>query len=442
MNLQRSAYWFLALTLTALNSPGQTQSAYEWTVLANSPVQTGRYEDIGFANAHIGWAVSGKATIITTRDGGESWKEVNVPAPYNVYYRSLSLLNDSTAFIGALNSAYPLLLASHYGAAVSPVAVAGLKPLKICGLTRAGNSFFGVGGYDGAPTFIRSTDNGTTWTGTTMSPYAVSLVDVHFFNDSLGFTIGSADGSAFNNGKSVVLRTTNGGTSWETVYKSVRLKEWGWKIFFANDSVGYVSIERLSVNPGGVFYLKTVDRGKTWKDQYFLPEFDVEGIGFADESTGWIGGWTGPTYQTIDSGKSWKLFSLSLSMKNLNRIRRVNDTLMFAGGTQIFRYAPSLLTSVRPDQDHLPDLFTLRQNFPNPFNPSTTIQFTLARESTVRLYIYNSVGQMIEAVMDNPKPAGEYSLQWRPSPQLTSGVYFYQIRTEYGTVTRSMTYLK
>ncbi len=442
MNVRMRTYSIVIWTLNALLTAAFSQSAYEWTILTNSPIQTGRYEDISFVNALNGWAVSGKASIITTKDGGDTWKEVKVPAPYNVYFRSVAALNDSTAFIGTLNSNFPLFRAEKNGAVIFPVTILGLEPWKICGLTRAGNSFFGVGGYDGTPTLIRSTDAGTTWTGYNMSPYAVSLVDVHFFNDSVGLAVGSVDGLTFNSGKSLVLRTTNGGMSWETVFKSSRLKEWGWKIFFTNDSVGYVSIEQRTVHPDGVFYLKTTDRGLTWKEKYFLPDYDVEGIGFSDPSTGWIGGWSGPTYKTVDSGKSWTIFPLSSQMKNLNRIRRVNDTLLFGAGTQIFRYAPSILTTVRHNETGITDIFTVRQNFPNPFNPGTTIQFTLTRESTVRIFIYNSVGQMIEAVMDNPKPAGEYSLQWRPSSRLTSGVYFYQIQTQYGTITRSMTYLK
>ncbi|MFZ4621846.1 MAG: YCF48-related protein [Bacteroidota bacterium] len=433
---------FIIPLLIILSFTAAFSQQYDWKTLVNSPMQSGRYEDISFINANQGWAVSGTSTLIRTVNGGESWDVLQAPAPYNVYFRCLSLVSGSKAFIGTLNSTTPLIVTSNSGKSFSAVSISGKKPSKVCGLFRVNQNIYGVGGYDGNATLVKSTNGGDTWTGYDMTSYAVSLVDVFFFNDTLGFTIGSADGSAYNSGKSVVLRTTNGGTSWEQVYKSTRLKEWGWKLFFISDSIGFVSIERRTQNPGGVFYLKTNDRGSTWNEQYFVQDYDVEGIGFANETVGWIGGWSGPTYQTLDSGRTWNLFSMSGQMQNLNRIRRINDTLMYGAGTQIYRYAPSSVLSVHSDNVSVPSVFTVFQNYPNPFNPNTTIEFTLPQFSTVRIFIYNSVGQLIEGIMDNPKPAGTYKLQWRPSAQLTSGVYFYQVQTEIGTVTHSMVYLK
>ena len=437
----RSPFTYLFITLSAVSIIA-AQQQYEWKVLSNSPVQSGRYEDISFINASQGWAVSGTSTLIRTGNGGETWDFLQAPAPYNVYFRCITMVNPSKAFIGTLSSTYPLIVTANSGKSFSAVPISGKKPTKICGLYRVGQTIFGVGGYDGNATMVKSTDGGSTWTGYDMTPYAVSLVDVFFFNDSVGFTIGSADGSAYNSGKSVVLRTTNGGTSWEAMYRSTRLKEWGWKLFFISDSIGFVSIERRTPNPGGIFYLKTTDRGTTWTEHFFVQDYDVEGIGFANEAVGWIGGWSGPTYQTVDSGKSWSLFSMSNQMLNLNRIRRLNDTLMFGAGTQILRYSPSSVLSVSGKEPSTPSLFIVAQNYPNPFNPNTTIEFTLPQSTTVRIFIYNAVGQLIEGIMDNPKPAGTYKLQWQPSSALNSGVYFYQIQTEQGTITRSMTYLK
>lgn len=419
-----------------------SQQKPEWKILTTSPFQTGRYEDISFINAQQGWGVSGTSSIIRTNNGGESWDVLQAPAPYNVYLRAISLVSPTKAFIGTLNVNYPLIVTPNSGKTFSAITFTGKKPSKICGLFKSNKSIFGVGGFDGNPTFIRSTDEGTTWHGIDMSPYSKSLVDVHFFNDSVGLACGSTGGTTYSNGNSVILRTINSGESWEQVYKSNRLNEWGWKIFFLNDSVGYGSIEKRAVQPPNIFYIKTTDRGLTWSEHFFLPEYDVEGIGFIDESTGWIGGWTGPTYQTTDSGKTWNLFSLSNTMSNLNRIRRINDTLMYGAGTRIFRYAPNITTNVEMDKNNIPKVFTVSQNYPNPFNPQTKIQFSLPEFATVRIHIFNSIGQFVESIMDNPKPAGTYTMEWRPSSQIPSGIYFYQVQTEKETVTRSMIYLK
>ena len=157
---------------------------------------------------------------------------------------------------------------------------------------------------------------------------------------------------------------------------------------------------------------------------------------------GWIGGWTGPTYQTTNRGKSWSQFELSQSMKNLNRVRKINNKLMYAAGSQIFKYAPVVTNLAENPDNNLPENFLVFQNYPNPFNPSTTIKFQLTQFSKVKINIYNSVGQFIESLLDNPKPAGTYTLQWIPPKNLASGVYFYQVQTEYGAITKDMLYLK
>jgi photosystem II stability/assembly factor-like uncharacterized protein len=431
-----------ALLATLFVSSLGAQNRYEWTVLTSSPMQTGRYEDISFINPQQGWAVSGTSTLIRTNNGGATWDVLQAAAPFNVYFRCVSLVSPTKAFIGTLNASNPLIVTPNSGKSFSSVAVSGKKPTKVCGLFRYQNSIYGVGGYDGNATLVRSTDAGATWTGVDMTPYAVSLVDCHFFNDSTGLTIGSAKGSTYNNGHAVVLRTTDRGESWQNVFTSARTGEWGWKLFFLNDSVGFVSIERRSPSATGIFYLKTMDRGMTWTEHFFLQDYDVEGIGFWDESTGWIGGWTGPTYQTTDSGRTWGEFSLSNKMSNLNRVRRINDTLMYGAGTQIFRYAPSSPASVERINSAAPAIVSVAQNYPNPFNPNTTIVFTLSEFSTVRISIFNAVGQLVEGIMDNPKPAGTYRLQWQPSPGLSGGVYFFRLQTESHTITRSMLYLK
>ncbi len=58
---------FAAFTLGTI---AVAQQKYEWKVLANSPIQSGRYEDISFINANQGWAVAGTSALIRTANGG------------------------------------------------------------------------------------------------------------------------------------------------------------------------------------------------------------------------------------------------------------------------------------------------------------------------------------------------------------------------------------
>ncbi|HSQ75859.1 MAG TPA: T9SS type A sorting domain-containing protein [Bacteroidota bacterium] len=89
------------------------------------------------------------------------------------------------------------------------------------------------------------------------------------------------------------------------------------------------------------------------------------------------------------------------------------------------------------EASRIPASFELQQNFPNPFNPSTTIRFSLAEESFVDLAIYNLVGQEVARLVQEQKPAGEYAVAFDASG-LPSGTYLYRLRAGGFTSTRTM----
>jgi len=88
----------------------------------------------------------------------------------------------------------------------------------------------------------------------------------------------------------------------------------------------------------------------------------------------------------------------------------------------------------------------LYSNYPNPFNPRTTIGFTLASPGYVSLEIFNNRGQRVKRVIDNYLAAGEHSVIWEGrdhhNREVSSGIYFYRLQTEHLTVTRKMMMLK
>ena len=73
-----------------------------------------------------------------------------------------------------------------------------------------------------------------------------------------------------------------------------------------------------------------------------------------------------------------------------------------------------------------PGRVALQQNFPNPFNPTTTIRYELPEHLLVRLSIYNVLGQEITTLVDGEKEAGYYQIEVDAS-MLSSGVYFYRM---------------
>jgi len=95
---------------------------------------------------------------------------------------------------------------------------------------------------------------------------------------------------------------------------------------------------------------------------------------------------------------------------------------------------------------NLPEEYALEQNFPNPFNPSTTISFALPEVGKVSLNIYNVQGQLVRTLVSGSYEAGIYNLQWDATNdygvKVSSGIYFYRIQAENYVETRKMTLLK
>ncbi|AFH48190.1 Hypothetical protein IALB_0478 [Ignavibacterium album JCM 16511] len=89
----------------------------------------------------------------------------------------------------------------------------------------------------------------------------------------------------------------------------------------------------------------------------------------------------------------------------------------------------------------IPDEFTLSQNYPNPFNPNTTIEFSLPKDSKVKLVIYNSIGEEVATLINNQLSAGYYKYNWNAS-DLTSGIYYYKLISDDGFLVKKMMLLK
>ncbi|MCZ6776693.1 MAG: DNRLRE domain-containing protein [Ignavibacteria bacterium] len=89
----------------------------------------------------------------------------------------------------------------------------------------------------------------------------------------------------------------------------------------------------------------------------------------------------------------------------------------------------------------LPTEFALHRNYPNPFNPSTTIQFSITESGIVRLAVHNLLGQQVAALIDKRLAAGTHDVVWNAS-NATSGVYFYRLEFNGATRVRRMILLR
>jgi hypothetical protein len=89
----------------------------------------------------------------------------------------------------------------------------------------------------------------------------------------------------------------------------------------------------------------------------------------------------------------------------------------------------------------LPTKYDLAQNFPNPFNPSTTIRYAIPRNVHVRLIVFDALGREVETLVNEKQTAGVYEATFNAS-QYSSGVYIYKLKTEGYSETKKMILLK
>jgi predicted CXXCH cytochrome family protein len=103
-------------------------------------------------------------------------------------------------------------------------------------------------------------------------------------------------------------------------------------------------------------------------------------------------------------------------------------------------------TDVKLANTEIPTEFALKQNFPNPFNPTTTINFSVPAKQVVKLDVYDIVGRLVKTVVDKELGAGNYSVMWdgkdRSGEAVASGVYLYRLQAGSYSVMKKMIMLK
>jgi hypothetical protein len=125
----------------------------------------------------------------------------------------------------------------------------------------------------------------------------------------------------------------------------------------------------------------------------------------------------------------------------------VVDSLNFPYMKEVVKICLGTLWCVAAEEEvKAPGSFSLRQNYPNPFNSETVIEYTLSKESQVKLVIYNILGQRVKTLLDQREVAGYKRLIWDGKNQkgqvVSSGIYFYRMETEEFTQSKKMLLLK
>ena len=115
----------------------------------------------------------------------------------------------------------------------------------------------------------------------------------------------------------------------------------------------------------------------------------------------------------------------------------------FTSGTYFIGHdsISGMITSGVGVEDDAPAAFSVAQNSPNPFNPTTTISFSLAEAGNVTVEVYNVAGQKVDTIVDGFMSTGSHSMVWDAS-DFSAGVYFYTVKSGGFSNTMKMTLLK
>jgi hypothetical protein len=120
--------------------------------------------------------------------------------------------------------------------------------------------------------------------------------------------------------------------------------------------------------------------------------------------------------------------------------------ICISDGDSLFLYGFGPTAVEEENEEDLASKFVLQQNFPNPFNPQTTIKYYLPKSSKVVLNIYNIMGQRVKTLVDGFQSVGYQSVTWdgtdKNGREVASGIYFYRVKTDYSQETKKMILLK
>ncbi len=275
------------------------------------------------------------------------------------------------------------------------------------------------------PKVFRTYDGGLSWTTfNTNLQAAFGLIDFVQIND--GYTVTDL-------GK--VYRSTDGGETWQ----------------FINTTLAYQ--KKLEMFPEGKGWLigngiwRTEDGGINWTQQFAGSFVDAH---FFSKDKGWVIGSVNGSkalLHTIDGGYNWTQVDAQANGNAFLNIDFVDESYgwIFTSSRELLRTTNGGVTFIEEEENNLaqPKQFLLQQNYPNPFNPSTTISYQLPKAGNVTLKVFDVLGREVATLVDEYRNAGSYNVQFTINNlQLSSGIYFYQLKSGDYFETKKMLLIK
>jgi photosystem II stability/assembly factor-like uncharacterized protein len=369
----------------------------DWSIIYSDTVY--EFADIDFTSDQIGFGISGDwssySIINKTQDGGISWDTISIE---NTDLRSIIFTDDNNGWVvGGQNNELFITHTSNSGISWEPQTnINILNAPRLNDVDFVNPEYgFAVGSFG---VLIKTTDGGNSWVASwgNIDPNSFwihyNLTGVYFSKASNCWVVGSS--TYFGGPRTMVAHTTNGGSNWDTL--SFPSGYGSGKIFFINDTDGFIV--------GQSYDYKTTDGGNAWI-QIDYPS-DILDMFFLNEGLGWAVGY---------NGRIFKYFDPNVGIEDENYF--VNP-----GGYNLF------------------------QNYPNPFNPSTKIKYSIPpvgtqRTVSVQLKVFDILGNRIATLVNQEQPAGRYEVEFNAG-QLSSGIYFYQLKAGDFIQTNKMILLK
>ena len=423
-----------------------TQS-HRW--IATEAPLAGRYDDCFFVSETLGWAINGSGNVYRTDDGAKTWQQQQHFK--NSYLRCMGMANENIGWIGCTTKKTPMYFTRNGGAKWLPVTnlprtyqspLNADAPEAVCGLHVLDEKHIYASGANNPEVparFMKSTDGGVTWQSRDMEDVATCLIDIFFQTPDVGWIVGgraTRPHSRRSDVLPVVLKTEDGGQTWvNTVGPEVQapLGEWGWKIQFVTDDFVVVALENFKA--GAI--LISENGGTSWVRQEIrnasgeMINGNLEGVGFLDRQTGWVGGWgdvavsSGRTSGTVDGGRTWSNLTNTWPKplmedhcladvdqgQYLNRFRFIGN-FGYASGNTVYKYTDEAVQEFdhRPPQPGL--LFAAEGNIP--FTDSASIPITVQPGTkSLNIEIYDRFAGKVKTLLNETNPSsGQQTLSW------------------------------
>lgn len=294
----------------------------------------------------------------------------------------------------------------------------------------SGDIFAGIGadyyaGYGG--TIFKSTNNGNDWQETNQGLGEGSVLSLLATDNNTILATNNYNG---------VYRSTDSGASWQPSSSGLPPSSNFISQTLAKDVEGRIF---CGTTQYGVFI--STDDGVSWQPSNSgLSALDVTGILPVGGENTLLSTTTG-IFQSTDNGANWHRYDNGISNVCVTSLAVDSLGYVYAGtnGIGVYKSVHSI-TEVKEVENLLPASYHL-SNYPNPFNPSTTIEWSIPQTVIVHISIYDAIGEKVATLVDAKLPRGDYKVQWG-AREVASGIYFCRMETGSFVRTIKLMFLK